>query len=229
MKDPTRWCDDEDVSELERALLRAGQEDRLPASERRALWAGIVRTLPSAAARPKSGRFSGKWLKGALLVAALGGISLAAQQAVRGSAPRPSSPDSASMKRPPVASVATSAVVRPEPSAAEPLGAEPSEARSPAVSESRRSAGSQLLEESHALLDARAALRAGDATHALTLLERARSRFPRGSLGQEREALTVEALARSGQSTKARLRAEKFLRAYPQSPYAADVRRASGP
>jgi hypothetical protein len=44
-------------------------------------------------------------------------------------------------------------------------------------------------------------------------------------LGQEREALTIEALAKSGQSALARRRAEAFLRVHPSSPYVADVRR----
>jgi outer membrane protein assembly factor BamD (BamD/ComL family) len=75
------------------------------------------------------------------------------------------------------------------------------------------------------VLEARAALRAGDAARCLTLLEQARARFPRGALGQEREALTVEALARAGQSAAAKRRAAAFLRAHPQSPYVADLRR----
>jgi hypothetical protein len=81
-----------------------------------------------------------------------------------------------------------------------------------------------LREESQAVLEIRRVLRAGDATSALRLLERARARFTHPVLGQEREALTIEALARSGARDAAERRAAAFLRAYPKSPHAADVR-----
>jgi hypothetical protein len=84
---------------------------------------------------------------------------------------------------------------------------------------------SQLREESLAVLEVRQTLRTGDAGSALKLLEQARARFPRGALGQEREALTIEALAQSGARAAAERRAALFLRAYPKSPYAADVQR----
>jgi len=231
MTDPTRWSEGGDASELVRDLVVAGQEHRLPAAEKRALWASIEAALPAPRPAIRRPRFAGKWAKAALLVAALGGIALAAQQAARRAEPRRAPALSASA---PVGSwtpaAPPSAPIGAAPSPSEPPSeVEPSsEPRPPLPSEPRRPSGNQLLEESRAVLGARAALRAGDAARALTLLERARSQFPRGRLDQEREALTIEALARSGQSAKARLRAEKFLQAYPQSPYAADVRRASG-
>ena len=91
----------------------------------------------------------------------------------------------------------------------------------PAIS----SAESQLGEESLAVLTIRQALRSGNHGLALQLLEQARGRFPRGTLGQEREALMIEALAQSGARAAAEKRAVAFLRAYPKSPYAADVQR----
>lgn len=83
---------------------------------------------------------------------------------------------------------------------------------------------SRLREESLAVLAARRTLRSGDASGALRLLEAARRDFPRGMLGQEREALTIEALARSGAREVAQKRADTFLSNYPKSPYASDVR-----
>ena len=74
------------------------------------------------------------------------------------------------------------------------------------------------------ILDARRVLRAGDPARALTLLDAARARFPDGILAQEREALTIEALVRSGQRSVATKHAEAFLREYPKSPHGADVR-----
>jgi len=83
---------------------------------------------------------------------------------------------------------------------------------------------SQLREESAMILGARRVLRAGDPARALTLLDAARTRFADGGLVQEREALTIEALVRSGQRALATKRAEAFLRDYPKSPHGADVR-----
>lgn len=80
-----------------------------------------------------------------------------------------------------------------------------------------------LREESRLLGEARDALRDGDATRALGLLEQLRARFPGGMLAQEREALTIEALARSGRRGDAAVRAAAFLRAYPASPLGARV------
>jgi outer membrane protein assembly factor BamD (BamD/ComL family) len=45
-------------------------------------------------------------------------------------------------------------------------------------------------------------------------------------LGQEREALTIEAMAQAGQHRAALQRADQFLRAYPWSPHADRVRQA---
>jgi outer membrane protein assembly factor BamD (BamD/ComL family) len=67
-------------------------------------------------------------------------------------------------------------------------------------------------------------LRSGNAGRALALLERARREFPRGTLAQEREALSIEALAASGQTKVAAERARRFLDAHPSSMHAARVR-----
>ena len=79
---------------------------------------------------------------------------------------------------------------------------------------------SRLRDESLLLGQARDALRGGSAGEALRLLEVSRTRFPDGMLGQEREALTIEALARGGHRAAAAARAAAFIRAYPQSPHA---------
>lgn len=95
------------------------------------------------------------------------------------------------------------------------------------ASESR--APSRLREESAAVLAIRKTLLSGNATEALHMLDRARADFPGGALGQEREALRVRALVESGQKDAARKRGEAFLRAFPRSPYAAEVRSLLGP
>ncbi len=80
-----------------------------------------------------------------------------------------------------------------------------------------------LREESRLVGEARDALRRGDATGALAQLEQIQARFPGGVLGQEREALTIEALARSGRRAEASARATAFLQAYPTSVLAGRV------
>lgn len=65
--------------------------------------------------------------------------------------------------------------------------------------------------------EARRALRAGDPGRALSLLDLCDTRFPHGVLGQERDALRIEALARSGQREAAAARARSFVQRYPDS------------
>jgi len=89
-------------------------------------------------------------------------------------------------------------------------------------------ATSRLREESAAVLAIRRTLLAGNAREALTLLARARADFPHGALAEEREALSVRALMATGDRDAARLRGEAFLRRFPRSPQAGDVRRLLG-
>jgi len=84
---------------------------------------------------------------------------------------------------------------------------------------------SPLHAESASLLQTRQMVRSGDCTGALARLQEETSRFPKGVLAQEREVLTIEALACSGRSAAATERAEAFLRAYPASPHATTLRR----
>jgi hypothetical protein len=100
-------------------------------------------------------------------------------------------------------------------------GAEASPSSPSAITPAERA--SRLREESRLLSEARDALRRGDSAGALRKLEEARTRFAGGMLGQEREALTIEALYRGGQREAAAARAASFLRAYPLSPHATRV------
>jgi hypothetical protein len=87
----------------------------------------------------------------------------------------------------------------------------------------------RLRAEAQHVLQIRTRLRSGDAAGALQLLDQAHTLFPDGVLGQEREALTIEALARRGQQAAAAERARAFLQAHPHSAFAADVRVFAGP
>jgi len=64
---------------------------------------------------------------------------------------------------------------------------------------------------------ARTALERGDPAHALTALDRHRSRFPEGQLREERETLEVYALVAAGRADEARAKTRSFHRAFPMS------------
>ena len=87
-----------------------------------------------------------------------------------------------------------------------------SAASSVAVSPSERIAAERLL-----LDDARSAFASGDYPKALLLLRRHGERFPAGVLAEEREALTVRALAALGKNDEADARARAFVAKYPES------------
>jgi hypothetical protein len=126
------------------------------------------------------------------------------------------SPGTPSVARFPVAPFpAATPASRPAPPA--PVSSQPADPRARATSNAIR-------EESRLVAAARDALRSGNAARALTLLEQARREFPRGTLAQEREALSIEALAASGQTGLAAERARRFLDAHPSSMHAARVR-----
>jgi len=129
----------------------------------------------------------------------------------------------------PAPSVATSPVQSAVaiPQAAPPIGLPTATPDTAAVSArtAALSHSSQLREESLAVMSARQALRANQVATALQLLEQAQQRFKKGALQEERESLSIEALAKSGQRERASVRARAFIRQYPRSPHVADVQR----
>jgi hypothetical protein len=88
---------------------------------------------------------------------------------------------------------------------------------------------SQLKAEAAALGSAREALRAGRLKDAYAQLEASRRQFSVPELYQEREALTIELLSRSGQVAAAGQRANAFLSRFPESPHADQIRRFVAP
>jgi hypothetical protein len=114
--------------------------------------------------------------------------------------------------------VSTSPAPSSEAPAISPGASAGADAPSPGSPEER---ASRLREENELLSQARGALRGGDPGRAMLLLEQARQKFPGGVLGQEREALTIEALAKGGAREAASVRAAAFIKAHPTSPHAA--------
>jgi hypothetical protein len=83
--------------------------------------------------------------------------------------------------------------------------------------------GDRVLAEMALLQEARAALRAGQPTAAIELLDRHAATFAGGGMAEERQALRVQALCSAGDPARGASEAAAFLRAYPRSTYAARV------
>jgi hypothetical protein len=220
-----------DATDLERELLRAGREDRLSGRDRRAIWLGVAaQAAPLAAATPAvpaAAKVAGAKViaggaaaKATLVALVIGGASVGIV-AGRRSAPAPTAPAAIEAPRAPAAPPAP-------PPPVDEVGPNVAE-RAPAAHAPRRAAASRLAAEGRAVLDARRALRDGRADEALRTLEAARAEYGAGALEQEREALTIEALARAGRRDLAAARAAAFLKAHPGSPHAATVRGFAAP
>jgi hypothetical protein len=78
------------------------------------------------------------------------------------------------------------------------------------------------------LTGAHAALQSGNADRALLLLEEHARRYPKGALGEERDATRIAALCALGRTVEAHDAADRFLRAAPRSPHAGPVRASCG-
>jgi hypothetical protein len=84
---------------------------------------------------------------------------------------------------------------------------------------------SQLEEEAALLRAARQQLRQGALAAAFASLETSRQRFSAPALEQEREALMIELLYRSGQRAAAAARARAFLQQHVESPHRGQVQK----
>jgi outer membrane protein assembly factor BamD (BamD/ComL family) len=69
------------------------------------------------------------------------------------------------------------------------------------------------------LIEAARGALARDPERALALVAEHQRRFPDGALAQEREVVAVTALVATGQTDRARARAQRFSHAYPDSTY----------
>jgi len=243
MSDPRRWAEDGgDATELERDLVRAGQAAGPSSEERERIWLGIAGQCgpPAAGAGSGGGSVAApakgigvtalSSLKAVVVAALVGGGAFTGYRAMQRREPATLSPTTNVTASPPV----EVSPAKPDPNApaADQIPARnvaAARSAAPASDEAKRTRASRLAEESRMVLEARNALRSSDPGTALRLLEAARVAFPDGALMQEREALAIEALVRSGQRDLASKRAEAFLRDYPKSPHAADVRRSLVP
>ncbi len=254
MSDPKRWLDEDGgATQVERELLRGALDADPPQGKKAALWASIVGRLPVAGGGGggggggAGGAASGGGgvllaTKGKVVVAVVAtllavGTAVTLQRraapmppaaALPTAAPAATTPANALAPVPALSAAVPAAApianTAPEPvtdaPAARPTArgkAQPTPAPAPIDQDA-------LREEASLIARARDALRSGDAAGALSTLESARGRFPRGVLVQERNVLTIEALAASGDRDAASRQAQVFLRQFPTSPLASRVR-----
>lgn len=229
MNDPLRLRDDPTAPSPLRADLRRAAAARAPVD----VDAGLARLLAAtaagaataaaaqaAAAPAGSGAGSGIVLaaaKGAVLgLLAVGVVSVAT--AVMDAAPPPA--PSAQVAPPTSPRAPLLAPSAPEPTASASTTA--SAAPAPPASVARPSRR-LLAEEVQHLGELRERLDASP-DDVLAEAERGGRAFPGGALGQEREALAIEALVRLGRKAEARARAAEFAARYPRSPLLPKVR-----
>jgi hypothetical protein len=86
----------------------------------------------------------------------------------------------------------------------------------------------EVAAEVHLLREAHLAMGAGDVDRVLVLLDEHERRYPRGALGEERDATRIGALCALGRRVEAKDAAERFLRMTPRSLQAAAVRASCG-
>jgi hypothetical protein len=115
------------------------------------------------------------------------------------------------------APTSTRAEIEPIPSALE---------AAPRTSSAPPGRASQLLAERILLDEARAELAQGDTARAIDRLDRHRRTYPVPMLGEERDAMWIEALVKAGRYDEARARAATFRRRAPHSIFSSMVESA---
>jgi hypothetical protein len=244
MTAPKPWSDpDTDATSLERALLAAGRDRRMPEADRRASLARLTSAVhagglepsaaPPTATSTSPSLFATPLAKGLVVSAGIAALATVGLLLPRPRSAQPTPPaEKPSTAAPRTVGTATSASDTPREATRSPPVAVGAPSASSAVrgaeQASRAVAETRLREESLLVLEVRRTLRAGDPARALARLTEAESTFGRGGLGQEREALMIEALFASGRTAVAARRAEAFLRAFPKSPHAERVRHLAG-
>jgi hypothetical protein len=225
MKDPKLYVE-AGASDFERRWLSAARAEEPPAEvvsriERAlGLGAGAAPVVPATAEAANAPQAAGVAKGGlsALRIAGLSALGVGGAVGLVLLLSRPAPPTSAPERTPaPESAEAPNAATIAPPTAPEP-GAD----RGPAPP-------TGMLRDEIALIDgARAALAAGSPAQALALLERYRTRHPRGMLLPEALALRIEAMHRSGEHARARELARAYLAEYPRSPLARRVAQLAG-
>lgn len=236
--DPKRWLEEEDGAAIS-AFIGALRSDEPSGEMREALWSKIAPIVPGGGGGGGPGG-GGSVLGAKAIGLGVAGIGLMTMVAWIATRPAP-------MAEAPLPSPVASTIVAPVPSetvsAIEPVGVEPvasaSVARpqvrvvpsapakpspSTSASASTSTSGDRLRQEAEGVRRARQLLREKNPGGALAELDRLAKLVPAGPLAEEREVLTIEATAASGDKEGARRRAERFLFERPNSVHASRVR-----
>lgn len=245
--EPVRLLEEtSEASSSLRGLLRSAVEDE-PTAEQLASLAARIGPLPAppapgpppASAPPAADAVSAAVSSGvklkvllgmAVLTGAVGSFQVgrvyerthadAPRPLTRDIAPAPMAPLPAAEPAAPATEAAPTAPVAPPTAGVPPAGPAPRPtsaapkrppAPAPAVASMPEDEELLLLDSAHQ------ALRRGDAEGALASAQTHASRFPSGTLAQEREVIAIEALVRLGRVPEARERAEAFGARYPTS------------
>jgi hypothetical protein len=229
---------DGERTELERRMLEAARQDRVP----EALGARMAEGLGVhvAAAAVQGGLAAGAKLGAPLFAKAglWGVLSLALVAAVAGWRAAQPSPQPRRVAQAPRADAAddtrnAAAAAPPTPAA---IADETGHAPVPRADEERTAAApaavfdDTALRAEVALLDrARNALRAGASRRALRLLDQHGQRFARARLAPEAKALRIEALVKLGSHEQAGSMSQEFASAYPSHPLSEHVAKLTAP
>jgi hypothetical protein len=215
--------------ETEEVLRRARTGERMPSTHKRRLKGAVLARIAFAStATLAAGQVTvsamGLAAKAVVGIALMGSIGAGSYLALRSSrydalAPTPRVADAIPAVFAPVAPLNVVPVPVPPPPT--------SRARRPIERRVAAAEPSTLAQETTLLRDADRALRAGDTTAALSLLDEHAARFPRGALAPERSAERLIVFCQVGAADSRAV--ARFLAAYPGSPVAARVKRACGP
>ncbi len=245
MKDPIRLRHDPNASDYCREILEDGKSP--PPDFEYDVQSGLIRF--EYAVRNESVRASGRvrrvpksWL-GKLTVRApvyalISGFAAVAfggsaavwmhhQRASMAAIPRPvetpASPEPAKPPHPvPHAAVAHEAEVD-DAMVARPKPAAPAKT----AKDTHAEAHEDLMLETQDIARLRSVARSEPA-RALVLAQEGARKFPQGFFSQEREAIAIRSLVNLGRTSEARVRAERFLAAYPRGPAAESIRASVG-
>ena len=200
------------LSSLTAALLAAEKRRQPPTAwQRRALWRRVGKSLGPLGGRGWGARLAAVWV-GTLL---LGGVAVGGVVVVRGWQPPVAQvstghPGTPALPAPPRPNVVTAVEVETaDPAGAAADGPRRAEPVAPATRSPRR--------ERTLIDDARAALSRGDLFRAEQALHRHAREFPDGLFLEERSALEVFLLVKSGQAEAGKVAATAFRARFPNS------------
>jgi hypothetical protein len=240
MTDLTRLADEVGGDELEAQLLQFARGEGPSPDARRKILAGIaaggVATLAAGTAKATATAAASKltMVKWGALVAVVAAavpaaiwLSKSDEGKTNKAVPSALKAPATEVKAVPLPPSNPPQAEGPAPLSLDDLPTLPSEAPAVGAAPQTKPQGS-LADEVAQLQKAKLALKAGNASQALSELGTYAQRFPRPMLGAEATVLRIEALSASGDSARAKSMATSFLAKNPTSPYAARLRKLTG-